>query len=270
MSYGGRIESFFTVPSGITMSATTTSGGPTSIPITAGTYTITSYSAMVQSQLNATRTPANWVVTVSTGSNGTGLVTINNPGTTWALTFTSAPSGTVMGFVGNIASGAVAVTGTRNAVGLYLPKCPLQIEGDPDVAPEMTDMRSVESPWGKTTSYKNTRSYAHEQLVYSHVTRDRAHEASATTPSSSFQQWLRDTQWGDGHAWFSVGSAFQIYWDNVGTDRIVGYELNTNTGPTNGWTFSPPIGKLTDHVKMASKPWLGMWSISLPRVVSEG
>lgn len=263
---GGRLEAFFTVPSGTTMSATTTSGGPTSIPITAGSYTPTSYCALVQAQLNATRTPALWVVTLSTT---TGLVTINNPGTTWALTFTTALSGTVMGFVGNISSGSTARTGTQNARGLFVPDSPPLVDGDPDRAPKQTDARSVEGPYGAVTTYKSTRLYAHARLRFTHLSRAKVWEGETAT-YASLQQWIDDTQLAEGHGWFSCGSAFQAYWDNAGTDRIVGRDLNAGAGPANGWKFSPAVADYESHIKPVSTPWLGIWSAEFSRIVSTG
>lgn len=269
MTYAGRIEAFMTVPSGVTVSATNSGGGPTSVSLTAGSYTPTSFVAHLVARLNAVRTPANWTGSLSVGSSGTGLVTLNCTGT-WALTFTTAEVGTVLGFSGNIGSRSSAAIGTLNARGLWLPDCPATVEGDPDSAPLMTDIRSVESPYGSVTTYKNAQSYVHEGLRYSHVQRARVHRTAEATTYASLQSWIDDTQLANGHSWFSTGSPFLIYWDSNGSDRALGYELNAGAGPANGWSFSPPIGKLQDHVKMVNKPWLGMWSVELPRIVSAG
>lgn len=269
MTFGGRLEAFFTVPTSTTVSATNSGGGPTSVPLTAGTYTPTSFVAHLVSQLNATRTPANWTGSISVGTSGTGLVTLNCTGT-WALTFDTAEAGTVIGFSGNIGSRSSAATGTLNARGLWLPDCPMTVDGDPDSAPLMTDSRSVESAYGSVTTYKNSQSYVHEGLSYSHVQRAKAVRAAESTTYESFQSWVDDTQFGNGHSWFSVGSPFLVYWSSSGSDRALGYELNSGAGPSAGWFFSPPIVKFGDHVKLAAKPWIGVSTISLPRIVSAG
>lgn len=269
MTYAGRLEAFFTVPSAVTVSATNSGGGPTSVSLTAGTYTTTSFVAHLVTRLNAVRTPANWSGSASTGSSGTGLVTLNCTGT-WALTFTTAEVGTVLGFVGDIGSRSSAATGTQNARGMWLPDCPPTLDGDPDTAPLMTDIRSVESPYGSVTSYKNAQSYQHEGLNWSHVARNKVHRAAEVTTYESFQSWVDDTQIGNGHSWFSVGSPFLAYWSSNGLDRAIGYELNSGSGPSGGWYMSPPVGKLQDHVKQVQKPWLGIWSVSIPRIVSSG
>lgn len=266
---GGRLEAFFTVPSSTTVTATNSGGGPTSVTLTAGSYTPTSFIAHLVARLNAVRTPANWSGSLSTGSAGTGLVTLNCTGT-WALTFTTAAAGTVLGFVGDIASRATAATGTQNARGLWLPGCPVQMDMDPLMAPKVTDSRGTESPSGLVTTYTGTYKYEHSALRYSHVVQTRINKARETTTYASLQSWIDDTQYNHGHTWFTVGSAFQAYWDNAGTDTIIGYELNANTGPTYGWSFSPALARFADHVKRADANWNGMWSVEFPRLVSRG
>ena len=95
MAFGGRLESFFTIPASTTVTATNATGGPTSVSLTAGSYSPTSYCAHLQARLIAVRTGGTWTVTLSTGSAGTGLVTINCTDGAWALTFTTAAAGTV-------------------------------------------------------------------------------------------------------------------------------------------------------------------------------
>jgi len=268
--FGGRFEAFFTVPSATTVAATNSGGTATSVSLTAGSYTPTSYCAHLAARLNAVRTPATWTVSLSTGQSGTGLVTIDCVGETWALTFTTAAAGTVIGFTGNIGSTTDPSTGTQNARGLWMPDCPFMVELDPKMAPKVTDSRGTEGPTGIITTYKGTSKYVHKQIRFSHVTQARAIKHAETTTYASLQSWLDDTQYHDGHTWFSVGSRFQLYADYNGTDTIVGYELNTNTGPTYGWGFSPAISDFSDHVKRADAGYLGMWSVDFPRIVSRG
>ena len=267
---GGRFEAFFTVPSATTVSATNATGGPTSVSLTAGSYTTTSFCAHLQARLIAVRTGGTWTVTVSTGSAGTGLVTINCTDGAWALTFTTAEVGTVLGFVGNLSSSATPRTGTQNARGLWLPGCPFWVELDPKMAPKVTDSRGTESPTGIVTTYKGTSKYVHKELRFSHIPQARAIKHAETTTYASLQSWIDDTQYNDGHSWFSVGSAFQVYADYNGTDTILGFELNTNTGPTYGWNFSPAVSDFSDHVKRVDAGWLGMWSVNFPRICSRG
>jgi len=270
LTFGGYLDAFRTVPSATSLLATNAGGGPTAVSLTAGSYTTQSLATHMAARLNAVRTGGTWTVTVSTGSSGTGLVTINCTGGAWALDFTTAAAGTVMGFVGNIGSGSVAVTGTQNARGLWLPDCPPQIGMDPKMAPKVTDSRGTESPSGLITTYKGTSKYVHKELSYSHVAQARVVKAYETTTYASLQSWLDDTQYNDGHTWFSVGSAFLAYRDNGGTDTILGYELNTNTGPTYGWGFSPAVSDISEHVSRSDANWNGMWAVKFPRLVSRG
>lgn len=269
MSYGGRWEAFFTIPSGSTIAATNSGGSGTSVSLTAGDYTPTSYCTHLAARLNAVRTPATWTVSLSTGSSGTGLVTIDCVGETWAITFTTAAAGTVIGFAGNISSTSDPSTGTKNARGLWLPKCPMNIAGDPRMGNRATDARSTMSPTGATVTYVNTSHYRHREIEYTHVPTARMREADLAT-YSSLEQWLDDTQFAEGHTWFSPGSPFQIYWDNNGTDQLVGGDMNSGAGPTNGWSFVPAVTALDDFVSNASSPRLAYWRVRVPTIVSEG
>ncbi len=260
---GGRLEAFFTVPSATTVTATNSGGASTSVSLTAGLYTATSFCAHLQARLNAVRTPATWTVTLSTGTSGTGLVTIDCVGETWALTFTTALAGTVLGFVGNIASTTDPSVGTNTARGVCLLDCPLTLDGDPARAPKNTDNRSSESPSGLSITLGGTKKYVHRNLRWTHVTRTRMY-----TGTSSLRQWFDDTQFGDGHAWFSRGSAFQVYWSNAGTDEILGSDLNSGAGPTAGWTLAPAVAQFEPG--RTSEGWLGMCSFTFPRIVSAG
>lgn len=243
-------------------------GAPTSVSLTAGTYTPTSYCAHLAARLNAVMTGGGtWTVTLSTGTSGTGLVTIDCTGVASALTFTTAAAGTVIGFVGDIASDTAAATGTQNARGLWLPDCPLELEGDPVRAPEVTDLRFSEGPTGTMFALVGNTKYRHRGLRWSHVARARTWEGSATTTYASWQQWFRDTQIGSGHSWFTPGSAFQVYWDNAGTDAIVGADLNAGAGPDAGWKLS---GLNSIEPKRRDENWLGYFTIEIPTIVTSG
>lgn len=268
MSYGGRLEAFFTVPSGSTVAATNSGGTGTSVSLTAGSYTPTSFAAHLQTRLNAVRTPATWTVAVSTGSSGTGKCTIDCVGETYALTFTTAAAGTALGYAGNISSTTDPSVSDYSCRGLWLPKCPLMIAGHPSAAPEVTDARSTYGPTGKGLTLKGTSMYRHRGLRWSHVANAQYREAAASVTYSSLEQWVRDTQWGDGHSWFTPGSAFQIYWSNNGTDELVGLDLNSGSGPTYGWTAQPAISTL--ELEPRTEGLLSYFSFAIPAIVSEG
>jgi hypothetical protein len=271
LTYGGRLEALFTVPSATTVTATNNAYAGQSVSLTAASYTPTSFCTHLAARLNAVAPPATgaWAVTLSTGSSGTGKVTIAG-NSDFTLAFTTATVGTILGFVGADTTGSLSspATGTQNARGLWLPDAPIDLEGDPDCAPKVTDSRATESPTGGVITLGGNTKYVHKGLRWSHVTRARMIERHATTTYASLEQWLNDTQFGAGHTWFSRGSAFQVYWDNAGTDRILGYDLNSGTGPTYGWKLSPAIGSF--EPQKVQSGWVGMYSYTFPRLVSVG
>lgn len=269
MTYGGRVEAFFTVPSTGNAIAVTTNAGAATFTWAAGSYTPSSAAAYLQTSLNtqAPVTAGTWTVTLSTGSSGTGKFTLSVSAGTFSITWTSTALRDVLGFTATITTQSSA-TATTNARGLWLPDCPVDLDGDPDRAPEVTDSRSTESPTGGTVTLGGNTKYVHKNLRWSHLTRAKVYEGAASVTYSSLQQWFRDTQFNSGHAWFSRGSAFHVYWDNAGTDRILGYDLNSGAGPASGWTLSPAIA--TFEPQKVSQGWIGMWSFVFPRLVSEG
>ncbi len=268
VAFGGRLEAFFTVPSGATVSATSAGGGTDAVSLTAGNYTPTSFAAHLQARLIAVNV-AGWTVTVSTGSAGTGLVTIDCTSEPYALTFTTAAAGTVLGFTGNIASTSSASVGTQNARGLWLPGCPMQIDGHPSRAPRVSDARSSVTPTGRSFTHVSSFRYRHRGLRWTHITPAQCFESAASTTYASLQQWVDDTQFAAGHSWFSPGSAFQAYWSNAGTDALVGADLNTGTGPTYGWTIQPALTSF-EPTRTGQQGFLGFWTFEISELCSEG
>jgi hypothetical protein len=269
MRVTGRWEAFFTVPDGEAPLATNSGGTDTPVALVAGAYTITTFCAHLQARLNAERTPANWTVTLSTGISATAVITIDCAGETFALNM-SAELAALLGFAGDIASTDDPQIGTAQPPGLWMPDAALIVKTDPWRAPKRTDKRASRTPNGQVTTYVSSSHYQHSNLRYSPVPRARIFEGEAATPGASLEQWIADTQDGDGHPWFEVGAAFQIYASRLGVDRIVGYDLNAGAGPTNGWKFSPAMAPLEDIVARSSENYLGLWTLELGPIVSEG
>ena len=267
---GGRLEAFITVPSGVEISATNNGGGPTTVTITAGTYTPTTLCAHLATRLTAARAPSSgtWSVALSTGASGTGLVTIAMSAGTYSIAWTSTVLRDVLGFTANITT-QTSATGTGHHRGLWLPKAPLDVEGDPDAAPKLTDLRTTTSPTGGTIGLKGTGMRRHRNVRWSHVLRRYAIKAAEVTANESLEQWLDDTQFGDGHAWFRVAAPFLAYWDNAGSDRAVGYVLNAGAGPTAGWSLTG-ISGVDQVLAKRSEGWTGVWSATFPQIVSAG
>jgi hypothetical protein len=262
--FATRFDAFRTVPASTTVAASNSGGSGTSVSLTAGSYTLATFCSHFQTRLNAVRTPATWTVTPS---YTTGFVTIDCVGETWAIDFTTAEVGTSIGFVGNIASTSDPAIGTKNARGLYLPDCPLNIDGHPANAGKATDLRSTVGPTGTSVSLVGTSMYKRTGIRLSHVSPARTFEASASPGYSSWEQWLDDTQFGAGHSWFTPGSAFQLYWDSAGTASIVGASLNSGAGPTAGWVQH---GINSFEPKRVHESALIWFEIAIPTLVSSG
>lgn len=215
MTFDGRWEAWLTVPSGgAAVSATNSGGGPTTVTVPAGAYTITTLVAQLVTQLNATRTPADWTGSLSTGATGTGRVTLNCTGT-WSLSWTSTLLRDVLGFTAGYSSVSAAQTGPNQAKGVWLPDCPLSLAMHPQMAPRMSDRRGTESPLGEVFTLVGNAKYVHRELLYQAVPISRIREASATYTNASYETFIADTQDGDGHAWFAPGAPVKI-WDHNG------------------------------------------------------
>ncbi|TXH41022.1 MAG: hypothetical protein E6Q97_38460 [Desulfurellales bacterium] len=210
--FQGRVEAFMVVPGTASVSATNSGGGPTAVTLASAALTMTGLCAALQTALNASR-PSGWTVTLDGGLNGTGKVTINCTGT-WALTWTSTSLRDALGFTADIPSRSSSITGANAAKGVWLPQCPLQLDAWISSAPVTTDLRVSKSPRGHTSGVVGNRHYRHTNLRWSHVPRDRCY-TEASTVGSSWEQFLKDTQFSAGFTWFTPLSPLNI-WNHEG------------------------------------------------------
>ncbi len=260
MTVAGRLEAFFTVPSSVTISADTGSGFQT-VNITAGSYTATTFATHLQARLDADAPPSGWSVSMSAT---TGLVTINTAVSPWSITFTSTALRDMIGFAGNISSVSTGQTGTLCHRGVWLPDCPLLMDGDPARAPLVSDLRRTRSPDGNVISHIGNTSYRHRGLAWTHVARAKMWEAVGLV-KGSYEQWFKDSQLGVGHAWFTPGSAFHV----INHDSIrLGADLNSGSGPTAGWKISE--GPTSIEQTMSERPWVGQWRVEFGSIESPG
>lgn len=166
----------------------------------------------------------------------------------------------------NFATYMKSQTGTEQAQGIWFPGCPLNLEGDPAVAPRVTDTRYSQSPTGYVLALSGNSYYRHRGLVWSHVARSQVWEAAATYTNGSYETFAKDAFYGMGHAWFTPASPVQIYWNDAGTDRALGYTFNSSAGVP-GWSV---INVSSTEPKKASGDWTGLWRIEFAEVIAEG
>lgn len=166
----------------------------------------------------------------------------------------------------NFASSLKSQTGTQQAKGVVFLDCPLTMDGDPSQAPRATDLRQSEGPTGVVLGLAGNVKYRQRNLAWSAVPRDRVWESAATYDNASWEQFLVDTQYGLGHAWFTPSSRVQIYWSDAGVDSLVGGDANDGAG-LSGWFIK---GLTSVEPRMTSPPWTGLWRIEIPEIVSDG
>lgn len=259
MSYAGFISADITVPSGITLSATSNAGGPTSVSVTAGTYNITTLCAHLQTRLDAVRpvTAGNWTVSISTGSGGTGKVTIAVTAGTYSITWTSSTLRTILGFSGNISSQSTS-TGSAQARGLWIPDCPIMMDSYHLSTPYATDLRQTESPTGLVISHIGNVKYRHKNVRWTHVVYNKIWAQAESVDNESLEQFLIDAVWGLGHSWFSPGSKCSV----------VAHDGNeVGAGSVDGW-YLKGCAEMESIVRRAGEAWDGLWSVTIPEMVT--
>lgn len=268
MTFDGRIEARFTVPTGVTISATNSGGGPTSVPLVAGTYFPSTFIAHVIAQLNATRAPATWVGSISTGPAGTGKTSIVWTGTgTYSIAWTDTNTRDMLGYTANLTAitQGVASVSTKQARGLWLPDCPLNLDCDTPRAPLISDALSVVSGRGDVTTLVGNTMLRHANLRWSHVLESKTWESAAVIANASWETFWKDAHLGQSTIpWFAPGSKLKIV-DHAA--RTLGSDANAGTGVT-GWVATK--GPTTIEPKKVDASWTGLWRIELPELVSSG
>ncbi len=259
MAFGGRIEAIIAVPAGVTVSATNGTGGPSTVTLTAGNYTATALVAHFVARLNADR-PSGWTGSVSTGSAGTGYVSIAGTGT-WSISWTSTTLRDALGFTANITAVTGTRTGTICARGLWMPDAVMQLDGDAARAPIVSDLRTTEGPTGNVYAMAGNTKYRHSNIRWSHVPRARVHETVAQYAGNTFETWMRQTQFGSIVPWIGPGAGFEIYDHNevkLGSDYSVV-----------SWKISPAITSI-EPKRSGGSDWVGLYEIVFPTIVSAG
>ena len=258
-TYAGDIQAWFTVPSSITLSATTNGGGPTSVTVTAGTYMgMADFLSTLQSDLNTNRpvTGGSWTCSLSVGAGGTALVTISVDVSTFTITWTSTDLRDLLGFTATISS-QTSATGTNNARGVLQLDCPEFADGLVYGSPYVTDLRQVETPVGAVYSHVGNVKRRHIGLRWQLCPNHKVWVDKESTTYESLESWLIDTQWGQGHSWFSAGSKVTL----TGHTQTIGHAMN-------GW-YCKGLRNTQDIVRRATEAWDGMWTVTFPDLVSD-
>jgi len=265
MTFDGRIEAQFTVPAGVTISATNSGGGPTSVSITAGTYYPTTFLAHVITRLNTVRTPANWSGILATDNGKTNIVWTGTG--TYSIAWTDTNVRDVMGYTTNLTAVAQGTTSTsvNQARMLWIPDCPLGLDCDTPRAPLVTDALATVSPRGDVTTLVGNVLLRHTGLRWSHVAESKVWEAAAVISGASFETFWSDAQLGLGSIpWFSPGSKLQVF-DHA--SRQLGINANSGAG-VSGWVATK--GPTSIEPKKVSATWAGQWRIEIPELLSSG
>jgi hypothetical protein len=169
-------------------------------------------------------------------------------------------SANLAAIVSSFATYMKSQTSTQQARGLWFPDCPINLEGDPERAPIVSDARSSMSPTGEVVTLVGNTYRRHRNIVWSHVPIAQVWDGEATYENGSWEEFFSETQLGLGSSWFSPGSLVQIYWSNAGTDSLLGADATIA-----GWSI---IGLNSIEPQKSSPDWTGHWRIELPRIVA--
>lgn len=161
--------------------------------------------------------------------------------------------------VANFAATFGTRTGTKQVRGMWRPNAPLfMADNSTKHAPRITDLRTTIGPTGQTYSLSGNSRREQTSLKWSYVEKSQVWESDTTLANASWEQFLDDTQFGVGHAWFGVSSPVQIY-DNAGF--LVGQDANLD-----GWTI---LGVTSMNAKRTdARGYDGLWTIEIPRLVA--
>lgn len=165
----------------------------------------------------------------------------------------------------NFAAMVGSRTGANQARALWIPDCPLVVDGDPRRAPKVSDLRTTTSPTGAVYGLVGNTFYRQKNAKWSHVPEAKTWERSATIANASWETFFNETQLGLGSTtWFTPASPVQIY-DHLG--RLAGGDANSGVGLANGWQMT---GVTSIEPKRVDTSWTGLWSVQLPELVSSG
>lgn len=242
--HNGRVETRVVVPTGGWDVTYNEGGGPVTVTIPAGSYWASDMPTQLQSAIENVSINA-WDCTIANGESGTGLVTIDVPGTA-SITWTDTDLRDVLGFTGNL-SGAGSYTGTWGARGMWMPDSPLvspytagdagHWEGGP--------VQTI-SPLGVTKTITRPTRVKCGPFRWTHVSLARARQYSESAPARSFERLLRDAFFAQ-QSYFMPGDIMRLYW-NADDSAYV--------------EFYPQAPASTESIR-AHEEWHGLWACSI-------
>jgi hypothetical protein len=237
----GKLEAQITVPDGgWSVSATNGAGGPTTVTLAAGTYYPTDMITSFVAALEAGR-PSGWTGSGSFGESGTGLVSLHCTSTPWSISWTSTDLRDALGFTGNISGVSAQQTGTRNAIGVWLPDCPMwhPTGHASDYGQRNSDMRYTRSPSGYVKSLVANRYVALKGPRWDYVTAARARMGRESVTGESAEYFWRNAHTGT-LSYITAGAYVRLHLDadsaTAGEYKIISWQTSPGTVSINDWS----------------------------------
>lgn len=254
----GSLQADITVPTGgWDLAYTDSAGGPLTATVAAGSYTPTELVAAVQAAVIALTgaVGANFTATLSAGESGTGKVTLTTSDTPWSISWTDTDLRDALGFAANITAVSVAQTGTKFAVGLFLPGNPAMFNahGSGAGGTIKTDYSATVGPTGRVNALFGNSYVEHPRIRWEGVPNNRAWVHFESVTGESFEAWYRD-----------VATGRKSY---VGVNTLIRLTWNADSPST--YVEGRLLWDPTFDLDALVTGWTGRWNILLPTLVVE-
>jgi hypothetical protein len=254
----GRLDADITVPTGgWDLSYTDSAGGPLTANIAAGTYLPNELVSAVQAAVIALAgaVGATFTATISDGESGTGLVTLNATATPWSISWTDTDLRDALGFAGNITAVSASQTGTKCAVGLWLPGNPAMFSmyGSGSAGTRVTDYAATVGPTGRVHALMGNQYVQHVGVRWDGVPSHRALAHFETITGESFESFVRDVMT-NRKSYVSINPLIRLTWS-----------ADVDATYAEGRVLWPAVFDLEAMVT----GWTGRWNVRLPPLVIE-
>lgn len=258
----GKWESLITIPSGgATIGIGESGGGSGNVTFAAGeTYywsspgnNSLSLIAEIQAQLDASpgTLARTYTVSMTSGEDGTGLVSIAPDSGTLIVTFSSTIE-LLFGVVTNPALLVNPWTSERHVEGLWLPDCPPETEYglDSDGLPIIAGVASVgeNGTYGAMMGAKHTLN----EYTYQAVKKSRAIAASESSVNESFESFWLDSVAAEALYWPATPGRVRWYRDADDNDTYKTFNVTNVNSP---------------QMQRMSPGYDGLWTVRIPVVL---